>query len=630
MLHINELTFKMMGRPLFDNASVVVPSGAKVGFVGRNGTGKTTLFNLITGELSAESGSIGLRRGARIGQVAQEAPGTDESLMDVVLQADLERTALLAEAEHATDPERIAEIHIRLGDIESHSAEARAGAILHGLGFDRQEQQRPCASFSGGWRMRVALAAVLFSQPDLLLLDEPTNYLDLEGTLWLENYIARYRHTAIIISHDRDLLNKTANTIIHLENRKLTSYRGNFDRFAKTKAEQAALQAKMKEKQDARRKHMQSFVDRFRAKASKARQAQSRLKALQKLGEITVTFDERAVPFSFPDPQREAASPIINMEGVSVGYEPGQPVLSGLGLRIDADDRIALLGANGNGKSTFAKLLSDRLKQETGTVTRADKLKVAMFAQHQLDDLIPEATPVEHLRKLMPDTPEAKVRGRVAQMGLSTEKMNTKAKQLSGGERARLLLGLATFDAPHLLILDEPTNHLDIDSRQALVDALNMFRGAVVLISHDRHLIEASAERLWLVHAGNVTPYDGDLDDYRRLVLKGPVKTGMTTLHEEQPAADGLSARERRKEAAARRSELAPMKKKISHIERKIAEARKEISGIEEKLTRPDVLGDSHKTIELSKKRGDVEKTITAMEEEWLALSTDYEEALGA
>lgn len=630
MLQISELTFKMMGRPLFDNASAVVPAGAKVGFVGRNGTGKTTLFKLITGELSAESGSIGLRRGARIGQVAQEAPGTDESLMDVVLQADLERTALLAEAEHATDPERIAEIHIRLGDIEAHSAEARAGAILHGLGFDRQQQQRPCASFSGGWRMRVALAAVLFSQPDLLLLDEPTNYLDLEGTLWLENYIARYRHTAIIISHDRDLLNKTANTIIHLENRKLTSYRGNFDRFARTRAEQSALQAKMKEKQDARRKHMQSFVDRFRAKASKARQAQSRLKALQKMGEIAVAFDERVMPFSFPDPQREAASPIINMEGVSVGYEPGHPVLSKLGLRIDADDRIALLGANGNGKSTFAKLLSGRLQQESGTVTRADKLKVAMFAQHQLDDLMPEATPVEHLRKLMPDAPEAKVRGRVAQMGLGTEKMNTRARELSGGERARLLLGLATFDAPHLLILDEPTNHLDIDSRQALVDALNSFRGAVILISHDRHLIEASAERLWLVHAGNVSPYEGDLEDYRRLVLKGSEKTENMPDRMETPAADGMSARERRKEAAARRTELAPMKKKIGQLEKKIADARKEMSGIEEKLSTPEILGDSKQTIELSRKRGDVEKAIIAMEEEWLDLSTDYEEALGA
>lgn len=628
MLHINELTFKMMGRPLLENASVAIPAGSKVGFVGRNGTGKTTLFKLITGELSPESGSIGLRRGARIGQVAQEAPGTRESLMDVVLQADLERSALLAEAEHASDPDRISEIHIRLGDIESHSAEARAGAILHGLGFDSQQQQRPCESFSGGWRMRVALAAVLFSQPDLLLLDEPTNYLDLEGTLWLENYVARYRHTAIIISHDRDLLNKTANTIIHLENRKLTSYRGNFERFARTKAEQAALQAKMKEKQDARRKHMQSFVDRFRAKASKARQAQSRLKALQKMGEVVTAFDERVVPFSFPDPQREAASPIINMEGVSVGYETGHPILSGLGLRIDADDRIALLGANGNGKSTFAKLLSDRLKPESGRLTRADKLRVAIFAQHQLDDLVPEATPIEHLRKLMPDAPEGKVRARVAQMGLGTDKMNTKARQLSGGERARLLLGLATFDAPHLLILDEPTNHLDIDSRQALVDALNMYQGAVLLISHDRHLIEACADRLWLVHGGSVAPYDGDLEDYRRLVLKGPEKNGGAANGNDRASTGGMSARERRKEAAARRSELAPMKKQINQIENRIAAARKEISGLENQLTSPDVLGDSGKTVDISKKRGDVEKSIVAMEEEWLSLSTAYEEAM--
>jgi ATP-binding cassette subfamily F protein 3 len=500
--------------------------------------------------------------------------------------------------------------------------------VLHGLGFDAEQQLKPCAEFSGGWRMRVALAAVLFAQPDLLLLDEPTNYLDLEGTLWLENYISRYRHTAIIISHDRDLLNSTANTIVHLENRKLTSYRGNYDQFARTRAEMSALQAKMKQRQDARRKHMQAFVDRFKAKASKARQAQSRLKALQKMGETTLTVDARVQPFMFPDPAREAASPIIDMKGVSVGYQPGQPVLKNLNLRIDTDDRIALLGANGNGKSTFAKLLAARLSPQSGTLTRADKLKVGMFAQHQLDDLMPKATPVDHLRKLMPDSPESTVRGKVAQMGLDSDKMDTRAELLSGGEKARLLLGLSTFDAPNILILDEPTNHLDIDSREALVLALNGFQGAVILISHDRHLIEASAERLWLVHAGDVSPFDGDLEDYRRLILSASDgnRGGTHTATAER----GPNARERRQQAAARRAEFASVKKKIDQIEARIGQARQEMGQLDADLGNPDVLRDSSRTVEISKRRREVEAAIETMEEEWLTLSTEYEEAIGA
>ena len=627
MLNIRDLTFRMMGRTLFENAEATIPAGSKVGLVGRNGTGKTTLFRLIVGDLTPEAGSIDLRRGARIGQVEQEAPGTRESLLDVVLAADTERAALLAEAEQATDPARIAAIHLRLSDIDSHSAEARAGAILHGLGFDASQQQKPCAEFSGGWRMRVALAGVLFSQPDLLLLDEPTNYLDLEGTLWLEDYVSRYRHTAILISHDRDLLNNTANMIVHLESGKLTPYRGNYDRFARTRAERTALQAKMKERQDARRRHMQVFVDRFRYKASKARQAQSRLKTLQKMGETTLKVDEAVAPFVFADPVREAASPIIDMKGVSVGYQADRPVLKNLNLRIDTDDRIALLGANGNGKSTFAKLLAARLDPQTGTLTRADKLRVGMFAQHQLDDLVPEATPVEHLRRLMPESPESQVRSKAAQMGLGTDKMDTRAELLSGGEKARLLMGLATFDAPNILILDEPTNHLDVDSREALVLALNDYKGAVILISHDRHLIEASAERLWIVHAGNVTPYDGDLEEYRRLVLD--TKENARDGEKEISPASG-NARERRQRAAARRAEFAPIKKRINLIESQIEEARRELSKLEADLGNPEVLRDSSRTVEFSKRRRGVETSIETLEEEWLTLSTQYEEAMDA
>ncbi len=626
MLHINDLTFRMMGRLLIENASLAVPPGAKLGFVGRNGTGKTTLFKLITGEYAPEAGTIKLRRNMRLGQVAQEAPGSEISLLDTVLAADPERLALLAEAETATEPHRIGEIHERLGDINAHSAEARAGSILNGLGFDAAAQLKPCSSFSGGWRMRVALAAVLFSEPDLLLLDEPTNYLDLEGTLWLENYIARYPHTVIIISHDRDLLNRTATTIVHLENLKLAAYKGDYDFFEKTRSQQMLLQSKMKQKQDAKRKHMEAYIDRFRYKASKARQAQSRIKALEKMQSIGAVSEARVAPISFPNPQREAASPIINMENVSVGYEPEKAVLGGLDLRIDADDRIALLGANGNGKSTFAKLVAKRLEAQSGHITRADKLRIAMFAQHQMDDLLPEETAYQHVRALMPNDSEGKVRARVAQLGLGTEKMDTRARDLSGGEKARLLLGLATFHAPHLLILDEPTNHLDIDSREALVMALNAYKGAVILISHDRSLIEASAERLWLVNQGGVAPYEGDLDDYRRFILRGPSTPAPADDAETQSGKKpALSGKERRKLAAARRIELAPLRNKIKALEKRIDKAQAELQQLEAKLGDPAVLDDNEQVVALSKARGASEKTIQTLEAAWMELSETYE-----
>ncbi len=630
MLRIEDLTFRMQGRLLLDATSVHVPMGARVGFVGRNGTGKTTLFKLITGEYAPESGSLELRRGVTIGQVAQEAPGTDVSLLETVLAADTERTNLLAEAETAKDPTRIADIHTRLADIEAHSAEARAGAILHGLGFDAKAQAQPCSAFSGGWRMRVALAAVLFSEPDLLLLDEPTNYLDLEGTLWLENYVARYKHTVIIISHDRDLLNTCCNTIVHLENLKLTSYKGDYDFFEKTRAERMVLQGKMKVKQDAKRAHMQAFIDRFKAKASKATQAQSRIKALERMGSIAAVQETDVAPLSFPSPEKVAASPIVNLERVSAGYEEGHSVISQIDLRIDADDRIALLGANGNGKSTFAKLVADRLTTEggivDGTITRADKMRVAMFAQHNMDDLVPEQSALEHVRKLVPNEPEAKVRGRTARMGLGIEKMDTPARDLSGGEKARLLLGIATFDKPHLLILDEPTNHLDMDTREALVLALNAYRGAVILISHDRHLVEASADRLWLVNEGTVGPYDGDLNDYRRLILKGP---GSPRSRREDKTGAGpgkqeiaeKNAAEKRKRDAARRADQSGTRARVKQLETTMAKAADAIKKLDKLLAQASTERDGKRIRDIATKKAEFERRLADVEEEWLELS---------
>ena len=623
MLIIDDISLRIAGRLLLDHASLTLPAGTKAGLVGRNGTGKTTLFRAITGEMASETGSVSFPKNTRIGQVAQEAPGTEEPLIEIVLKADRERAALLEEEKTATDPHRIAEIHMRLADIDAHSAESRAATILAGLGFDDEAQRRPASSFSGGWRMRVALAAVLFSQPDLLLLDEPTNYLDLEGTLWLENYVAKYPHTVLLISHDRDLLNRAVNSIVHLDQKKLTFWRGGYDQFERQLSEQRELQEKGRVKQEAARKHLQSFVDRFRAKASKARQAQSRIKALEKMKPIAALVDDTVRPFSFPEPVKTVASPIVALSGVDVGYEPGKPILKKLTLRIDNDDRIALLGANGNGKSTFAKLLAGRLKGETGTMTVAPGLKVAIFAQHQLDDLRPEENAYEHVRRLMPDAPEAKVRARVANFGLATEKMNTPAKDLSGGEKARLLMGLAAFDGPNLFILDEPTNHLDIASREALVHALNEFPGAVILISHDRHLLEATADRLWLVKDGTVNPYDGDLDDYKTLV------TGVSANSREKREAEKASKADRRREAAARRAAFEPLAKEIRATEGLMDRLRKRLDTIEDELANPALYEkDPVKATRLAKERSELSAQLARHEEKWLEMSAEYEEGI--
>ena len=623
MLTLTDISARIAGRLLIDHASLFLPEGTKAGFVGRNGAGKSTLFRIIAGELAAETGTVSLPRHCRIGQVAQEAPDTDEPLIDIVLRADSERLALLAEAETATDPHRIAEIQTRLVDIDAHSAAARAAGILAGLGFDEAAQHRPAASFSGGWRMRVALASVLFARPDLLLLDEPTNYLDLEGTLWLEDYVRRYPRSVIVISHDRDLLNRAVGSIIHLEQKKLTFYRGPFDQFERQRAEARVLQTKTRAKKAAQRKHMEAFVERFRYKASKARQAQSRLKAIERLGAVEAMVDEAVTPFQFPEPKKQVASPIIALEGAAVGYEPGRPVLSNMHLRIDDDDRIALLGANGNGKSTFAKLLSGRLSLQGGTMTRAPHLTIGYFAQHQLDDLVPSHSAVDHVRARMPDATEAKIRSRVAQMGLSTAKMDTAARDLSGGEKARLLMGLATFDGPNLLILDEPTNHLDIDSRAALIAALNAFDGAVILISHDRHLLDATVDRLWLVHDGTVKTFDGDLDDYKSQIL------GRKAVARRTEAATPSSKIDQRRAAADRRQELAPLKKKIKQIEALTAKLEASIKALDEELSDPAIYEkDPDLAARKARERSRAERDLAEAEEQWLTLSDEYEAAM--
>ncbi len=628
MLHINDLSYRIEGRLLFDKATAAIPAGHKVGIVGRNGTGKTTLLRLITGEIAPDDGAISWPKAARIGGVAQEAPGGPQSLIETVLAADTERAALLAEAETASEAGRIAEIQLRLNDIGAHSAPARAAQILAGLGFDEEAQARPCAEYSGGWRMRVALASVLFTAPDILLLDEPTNFLDLEGTLWLESFLAGYPYTVLIVSHDRDLLNKSVGSILHLSDGKLTLYAGAYDVFEETRRERQRLQLKLKKKQDDARRHMEAFVERFRAKATKARQAQSRLKALARMQPIAAEIESEVVPFRFPNPETRLGNPLIRLEAASVGYAADMPVLRGLNLRLDTDDRIGLLGANGNGKSTLAKLLSGKLAALDGHRRASKKMTVGYFAQHQLDELNPQKSAYDHICELMPDATEAQKRARIAAAGFGADKADTPATNLSGGEKARLLFTLAAFHGPHLLILDEPTNHLDVDSREALIHALNDYEGAVILISHDRHLIEATADRLWLVRGGRVAPYDGDLESYNaELIARSREEKRGNSLTAKSQAAT-RSRQDERRAAANARTELAPLRKRIEAYEREINEITQKIARLDHALAQHGLYEETpERALKLMKDRGALAKSLSETEMLWLEASENYEEA---
>ncbi|TKW67795.1 MAG: ABC-F family ATP-binding cassette domain-containing protein [Paracoccus denitrificans] len=603
MLRIDDISYSIAGRPLFEHASASIPSGHKVGLVGPNGTGKTTLFRLLRGELGLDGGAISLPSRARIGGIAQEAPGTDRSVLDTVLDADAERAALLIESETATDANRIAEIQTRLIDIDAWSAEARAATILRGLGFSTEDQARPTADYSGGWRMRVALAGVLFAQPDLLLLDEPTNYLDLEGALWLESYLARYPHTVIVISHDRDLLNRAVGHILHLEDRKLVLYTGGYDTFARTRAEKRALQASEAKKQDARRAHLQSFVDRFKAKASKAKQAQARVKMLAKMEPITAPEDAKFHRFTFPAPE-QLSPPIVAMEDVAIGYGDRQ-VLRHLSLRIDQDDRIALLGRNGQGKSTLSKLLAERLPTMAGQITRSSKLRVGYFAQHQVDELELDETPLDHIRRLRPSEAPAKLRARLAGFGLMEAQATTRVGQLSGGQKARLSLLIATIDAPHLLVLDEPTNHLDIESREALTEALNDYSGAVVLVSHDMHLLSLVAERLWLVDQGSVAPWQGDLDDYRAMLLSSSDDKPMRAPQKPAPK-------------RASRDEILELRAEARRAEDRITKLTEMLDKLGVKMADPKVYDDPAEVEKWGRKHAEATEAMTRAEALWM------------
>ena len=625
VLAIRDLTLRIAGRLLLENADLIVDPGRKVGLVGRNGAGKSTLLMCITGEIQPDGGEIRLAARARMGHVAQEAPGGPESLLETVLAADEERASLLAEAEGHPEPHRMAEIHERLIAISADSAPSRAATILAGLGFDAAAQARPSTEFSGGWRMRVALARVLFLEPEMLLLDEPTNHLDLEATMWLEGWLQRFSGAAIVVSHDRGLLERCVDAIAHLDRAKLTLYPGAFDNFVRVRTERQAQQAAQNEKLTAERAHIQSFVDRFKAKASKARQAQSRIKALERMPAIESIVEDHVTRFAFPEPA-ELAPPVLSISQGSIGYDK-RVVLKGLDLRLDQDDRIALLGANGNGKSTLAKLFAGRLPLMTGTMFRSPKLKVGYFAQHQTDELDMAGTPLTHMQAVMPRATVQQCRAQLARFGLDVERATTKISACSGGEKARLLLALCTREAPQLLILDEPTNHLDIDARDGLVKALAEYNGAVILISHDPHLVELVADRLWLVGNGVVANFDGDLDDYRAMLGGGGRKATRT---EPGTAARGGGDRasDKKGQADARRA-LAPLKERLKQLEAQIAKLQDEANVLDKALADPRLYAGNKSDLvnRATTRRAVIGKILPGLETEWLELTEKLEAA---
>ncbi len=613
MLHINDLTFRYGGNALFERAAVAIPDRHRVGLVGRNGSGKSTLLALVRGELQPDGGSVEFPARARLGYLAQAAPDGPQSLIDFVLAADTERAQLLEEAEIAHEPGRIAEIHDRLASIAAQSAPARAATILAGLGFDEEKQRQPLSDFSGGWRMRVALAAVLFSAPDLMLLDEPSNHLDLEARLWLESFLSAYPGTLILVSHDRELLNAVVEEIVHIDRGKLTLYRGDYDRFETARAERLALRAQQSAKQMAQRRHMMEFVDRFRYKASKARQAQSRLKMIERLGPVAAIMPDEEIAFDFPDPEI-LPPPLLTLEDAAVGYASGKPVLERLDLRIDMDDRIGLLGPNGNGKTTLLKLLSRRLQTQTGSLRRPAKLRVGYFDQDQADAFAPERTAYQHMAELMPQKNETAVRAHLGRFGFSKDRADRRVQDLSGGERARLLFAMITYDAPHMLLLDEPTNHLDIEARDALMTALNAFEGAVMIVSHDPRLLAATCDRLWLVAEGTCKPFDGDLADYRKRVAEE-----RRAEKREAPAKQREPSRKDDRRAAAQaRARLKPLRDAARAAEAALDRLHRQKQALEATLADPRAYdGAPDKVTETTRQLGQLNRDLATAEEAW-------------
>ncbi|MGM0421494.1 MAG: ABC-F family ATP-binding cassette domain-containing protein [Pseudomonadota bacterium] len=624
MLSIKDLTYTIGTRTLIENGNADIMDGWKVGVVGINGAGKSTLFKLISGELPLDRGTIMLSSGQRMGIVRQDIPESDKPLIDIVLEADEELTRLNGLTETEPDPNKLGDIYMRLAELDAYTAPARAAILLTGLGFKDEEIYQPFSSFSGGWRMRVALAAALFVQPDLLLLDEPTNHLDLEAIMWLESYLANYPHTLLIISHDRDILNKCIDHVLHIDQQQITMYTGDYDTFERERAAKLNLQQKMHEKQQAERARIQGFIDRFKAQASKARQAQSRMKALERMDIVDAIIASRSVRFNFPQPDK-LSPPMISLRHVSVGYTAGQPVLRHLHENIDPGDRIALLGANGNGKSTLIKLIADKLSPMDGEVVRSKKLRIGYFSQHQTEELDVEESPYQALsRMVLQTTGEARepaVRAKLGQFGFCRDLADNKIGNLSGGEKARLLFAFMSYDAPHMLLLDEPTNHLDVDAREALIQALNHYEGAVIMVSHDPSMVERVADRLWLVKDGTCQHFDGDLEDYRKFVIQSRRDD------KKKDSKNNKKAKAEKKNKTAGRISPKDLEKSVAKAEKTVADLEAEKQKLEDLLADPEIYDDLDKATKTQQKYARVTKDLEKQEKSWLEALAELEDA---
>ena len=617
MLNLRDITVRLGGRTILDHAGAALPPGSRVGLVGRNGAGKSTLVRVVAGMLDPDTGGAEMPRGTRLGYIAQEAPAGSATPFETVLAADTERAALLEEADTSTDPDRLGEVHERLNAIDAHAAPARAARILVGLGFDEEAQNRPLDGFSGGWRMRVALAALLFTRPDLLLLDEPSNHLDLEAVLWLEDFLKSYPATILLVSHERDFLNNVVDHILHLDRGKLTLYPGGYDAFERQRAERQAQLASAREKQQAERAKLQDYIARNSARASTAKQAQSRAKALARMQPVAELLDDPTLSFDFPDPG-ELRPPLITLDHASVGYG-NTPILRRLNLRIDPDDRVALLGRNGNGKTTLARLLAAQLAPMEGDMASSAKMRVGYFTQYQVEELSHGDTAVQHMSRLMPGATPTAVRTQLGRFGFQGDKATTQVGKLSGGERARLALALITRDAPHMLILDEPTNHLDVDAREALIQALNGYQGAVLIVSHDRHMLEMTADRLVLVDGGTAQEFDGTLDDYVRRLL---------TSENAAARADKADRKEQRRQAAEAREKGTALRKRARDAEAELTKLTDQRSAIDRAMFDPgnaDAALAKLTMTELMKRRADLGSRIDAAEAAWLEASEALE-----
>lgn len=624
MLTINHLSYRIAGRLILDDASATIHERWKVGVVGPNGAGKSTLFKLISKDLQADGGEISLSDRYTMGIVRQDIPDSDTSLLDIVLEADTERATLLKACETETDPMKLGDIYERLIEMDAYAAPARASMVLAGLGFKEEQLQEPISAFSGGWRMRVALAAALFRQPDFLLLDEPTNHLDLEAIMWLESYLANYPKTVMIISHDRELLNTCVDHVLHVDNKKLTMYTGNYDTFERERAAKLYNQQKMHERQTAQRAHMQAFIDRFKAKASKAKQAQSRMKALEKMDMVDAVMAERTVKFSFPQAE-PLPPPIIALDNVDVGYTAGKPILRGLDERIDADDRIALLGANGNGKSTLMKLIAGRLAPMAGEMRVSSKVRIGYFSQHQSEELDMNDTAYMEMARRMKGKTETEVRAKLGRFGFNKVLSDNKIASLSGGEKARLLFALMSCDNPHILLLDEPTNHLDMDAREALVQALNAFEGAVIIVSHDPSMVERVADKLWLVHDGKSVPFEGDLDAYRQHIIEQRRKERRA--EKKQEAAKPAVAVDSKKEMAAKKKRWPELARAMDDTEKALAKLTKKRQTMDAQMAVDGFYDDAAAAKDIQQAYGVLLREIDEHEAAWLAAVEKFDEA---